>query len=54
MNALYLAFTRGWMVRIHRVTEQNEEKNKEFHMPVFVYVFTKFRKMPNMPSVSCT
>lgn len=40
----------GWMVRICRVIEGQDEA-REFHMPVFVYVFTKFRKMLNMTPI---
>ena len=41
------------MVRVCRVQEdkEEEENNTEFHMPVFVFVLTKFKKMPNMKQV---
>merc|ERR1712038_1325687 len=42
---------RGWPIRVCRVMEVNEEEDKEFHMPVFVFVFTKFKKMPNMKPI---
>ncbi|XP_064649297.1 eEF1A lysine and N-terminal methyltransferase-like [Lineus longissimus] len=38
----------GWPVRLHRVVEDpDKELEKEFHMPVFVFVMTKFMPMPN-------
>jgi SAM-dependent methyltransferase len=41
----------GWMTRICRVPESSgavaAEGRAEFQLPVFVFVFTKFRKMPN-------
>ncbi|XP_064615984.1 LOW QUALITY PROTEIN: eEF1A lysine and N-terminal methyltransferase-like [Liolophura sinensis] len=38
----------GWPVRIHQISEQtNPAEEKEFHMPVFLLVFTKFRKIPS-------
>ncbi|NWI66002.1 MET13 protein, partial [Todus mexicanus] len=34
----------GWVVRVHQVAGGEDEK--QFVLPVFVYVMTKFRKMP--------
>ena len=39
------------MVRICRVLDEKEEEEKEFYMPVFVFVLTKFKKMANMNQV---
>ncbi|XP_060064258.1 eEF1A lysine and N-terminal methyltransferase-like [Ylistrum balloti] len=42
----------GWPVRVHKVnTEDSENKEKEFNMPVFAAVFTKFKKLPNMKQI---
>lgn len=42
----------GWMVRVCRVDEsEKEEEKRDFHMPVFVFVLTKFKKMPNMKPI---
>ena len=44
---------RGWALRIHRIhTEDSENSEREFHMPVFALVFTKFKKTPGMPQVN--
>lgn len=46
-------YFRGWPVRIHKIdTENSENTDKDFHLPVFAVVFTKFKKMPNMKPVS--
>ena len=39
----------GWMTRICYVTQIDSKADdaKDFHMPVFAYVFTKFKPMPN-------
>ncbi|KAM6305409.1 eEF1A lysine and N-terminal methyltransferase isoform 2-T2 [Aegotheles albertisi] len=34
----------GWVVRVHQVTSSGDEQ--QFVLPVFVYVMTKFRKIP--------
>ncbi|OWF39956.1 methyltransferase-like protein 13 [Mizuhopecten yessoensis] len=42
----------GWPLRIHKVnTEDSENKDKEFNMPVFAVVLTKFKKLPNMKQI---
>ncbi|XP_048777270.2 eEF1A lysine and N-terminal methyltransferase-like isoform X2 [Ostrea edulis] len=42
----------GWPVRIHKIeTENSENTEKDFHLPVFATVFTKFKKMANMKSI---
>lgn len=42
----------GWPVRIHKIdTENSENTDKDFHLPVFAVVFTKFKKMPNMKPI---
>nr|XP_022321268.1 methyltransferase-like protein 13 [Crassostrea virginica]XP_022321269.1 methyltransferase-like protein 13 [Crassostrea virginica] len=42
----------GWPVRIHKIeTENSENTEKDFHLPVFALVFTKFKKMPNMKPI---
>ena len=54
MNILviYIITFRGWPVRIHKIeTENSENTEKDFHLPVFALVFTKFKKMPNMKPV---
>lgn len=53
-NLIYhLLYFRGWPVRIHKIdTENSENTDKDFHLPVFAIVFTKFKKMPNMKPVS--
>ncbi|KAJ8300922.1 hypothetical protein KUTeg_022441 [Tegillarca granosa] len=39
----------GWPLRVHKVvTENSENTDKEFHMPVFALVATKFKKIPGM------
>lgn len=39
-------------MRIHKIeTENSENTEKDFHLPVFATVFTKFKKMANMKSV---
>jgi hypothetical protein len=43
-------FFRGWPVRIHLINTDSSE-NKDFHMPVFAVVLTKFKKLPNMKQV---
>ncbi|ELU00523.1 hypothetical protein CAPTEDRAFT_136807 [Capitella teleta] len=45
---------QGWPVRICRVDKETGEAldpESEFQMPVFVYVFTRFKKMPNMKPI---
>lgn len=43
----------GWPVRILRCKEAEENKSPEERIfPVFAVVATKFKKMPNMPTVS--
>jgi len=44
----------GWMTRICRVpdAEQNDVGSDSFYLPVFAFVFTKFRKMPAINPVS--
>ena len=39
----------GWMTRICNITQIDNKTDdaKDFHMPVFAYVFTKFKPMPN-------
>lgn len=42
----------GWPVRVHKInTEDSENKDKEFNMPVFAVVLTKFKKLPNMKKI---
>ncbi|XP_062584917.1 eEF1A lysine and N-terminal methyltransferase-like [Saccostrea cucullata] len=42
----------GWPVRIHKIeTENSENTDKDFTLPVFAVVFTKFKKMPNMKPI---
>ncbi|XP_033732482.1 eEF1A lysine and N-terminal methyltransferase-like [Pecten maximus] len=42
----------GWPIRIHKVnTEDSENKDKEFNMPVFAVILTKFKKLPNMKQI---
>ena len=42
------------MTRICRVPYSgNDTQGRDFHLPVFVFVFTKFRKMPNAKMVRC-
>ncbi|XP_078417707.1 eEF1A lysine and N-terminal methyltransferase isoform X3 [Cetorhinus maximus] len=36
---------QGWPVRIHTVEEQSTA-NRQFMMPVFIFIFTKFKKIP--------
>lgn len=46
---------RGWPVRICRVekdTGEAADPEREFQMPVFVYVLTKLKKLPGMQPVS--
>lgn len=53
MYQLLHVYFRGWPVRIHKIdTENSENTEKDFHLPVFAVVFTKFKKMPNMKPVS--
>lgn len=53
MYQLLHVYFRGWPVRIHKIdTENSENTDKDFHLPVFAVVFTKFKKMPNMKPVS--
>ena len=44
-------YFRSWMIRICRVLDEKEDHN-EPQLPVFVFVLTKFKKMPNIASVS--
>ena len=46
-----LNYFRSWMIRICRVLDEKEDHN-EPQLPVFVFVLTKFKKMPNVASVS--
>ncbi|XP_069121308.1 eEF1A lysine and N-terminal methyltransferase-like [Argopecten irradians] len=42
----------GWPIRVHKVnTEDSENKDKEFNMPVFAVILTKFKKLPNMKQI---
>lgn len=43
----------GWMVRVCRMSDVDNANDgrKEFKLPVFVFVFTKFRKMINSVSI---
>ncbi|XP_062613580.1 eEF1A lysine and N-terminal methyltransferase-like [Saccostrea cucullata] len=42
----------GWPVRIHKIeTENSENTDKDFTLPVFAVVFTKFKKMSNMKPI---
>ncbi|XP_053398790.1 eEF1A lysine and N-terminal methyltransferase-like [Mercenaria mercenaria] len=44
---------KGWAVRIHRIhTEESGNSDREFHMPVFAMIFTKFKKNPKLPQVT--
>ncbi|XP_014678496.1 PREDICTED: methyltransferase-like protein 13 [Priapulus caudatus] len=43
--------SRGWMVRVHKLTDADEDKEQTSYFPVFVFVFTKFKKMANMTKV---
>ncbi|XP_067893889.1 eEF1A lysine and N-terminal methyltransferase isoform X1 [Heterodontus francisci] len=38
---------QGWPVRIHTIEEQSMA-NRQFVMPVFVFIFTKFKKIPGV------
>ena len=51
-----IADCRGWMIRVCRVEkgEEGREGKKGSHMPVFVFILTKFKKMANISSVSVT
>ncbi|XP_060602078.1 eEF1A lysine and N-terminal methyltransferase-like [Ruditapes philippinarum] len=43
---------KGWAVRIHRIhTEESGNSDKDFHMPVFALIFTKFKKNPKLPKI---
>ncbi len=42
----------GWPIRVCRVEDSDDDDSREFHMPVFAFVLTKFKKMPNMSQVS--
>lgn len=43
---------KGWAVRIHRVhTEDSGNIDKDFLMPVFALVFTKFKKNPSLRQI---
>lgn len=39
----------GWPIRIHLIN--TDTSDKEFHMPVFAVVLTKFKKLPNMKQI---
>ena len=48
-----LCHCRGWMTRICRVPLFGDSvQDRDFQMPVFAFVFTKFRKMPDAKPVS--
>jgi hypothetical protein len=50
--AIIISLFRGWAVRIHRIlTEESGNSDKDFHMPVFALIFTKFKKNPKLPKV---
>ncbi|XP_067845854.1 eEF1A lysine and N-terminal methyltransferase [Heptranchias perlo] len=44
-KALSYFHQEGWPVRIHTIEEESSAR-RQFVMPVFVFVFTKFRKVP--------
>eukprot|EP00058_Branchiostoma_floridae_P014709 XP_002600197.1 hypothetical protein BRAFLDRAFT_204501 [Branchiostoma floridae] len=42
----------GWITRVHKVSDSDRETSqKEMPLPVFIFVFTKFRKMPQMNKI---
>lgn len=42
----------AWPIRVHRIqTTKEDDKEKEFSLPVFAVVITKFKKMPNMKQI---
>ncbi|XP_052790204.1 eEF1A lysine and N-terminal methyltransferase-like [Mya arenaria] len=43
---------RSWAVRIHKInTDNSEGSEKDFNMPVFAVVCTKFKKNPQLPQI---
>ncbi|XP_066286326.1 eEF1A lysine and N-terminal methyltransferase-like isoform X1 [Branchiostoma lanceolatum] len=42
----------GWITRVHKVSDSDRETSqKEMPLPVFIFVFTKFKKMPQMNKI---
>ncbi|KAI8512371.1 Methyltransferase-like protein 13 [Branchiostoma belcheri] len=42
----------GWITRVHKVSDSDREMSqKEMPLPVFIFVFTKFKKMPQMNKI---
>ena len=39
------------MVRVCRVPDKQEAEDTDFHLPIFVIVLTKFKKLPEMKQV---
>lgn len=51
-KVLQIFSDKGWFLRIHRINvEESGNADKDFYMPVFALVFTKFKSNPHMPSV---
>ncbi|KAI0218062.1 eEF1A lysine and N-terminal methyltransferase [Lamellibrachia satsuma] len=51
LAAVLRYFTKeSWMVRVCRVLEEREDDH-ELQLPVFIFVLTKFKKMPNIQSI---
>ncbi|KAL4223238.1 Methyltransferase-like protein 13 [Mactra antiquata] len=42
---------RGWAVRIHRIQTEDSDSKKDFQMPVFALIFTKFKPNPKLPQI---
>ena len=42
------------MTRVCYIAQPDKQTEQDFHMPVFAYVFTKFKPLPNMTPVRNT
>ncbi|PIK59179.1 putative methyltransferase-like protein 13-like [Apostichopus japonicus] len=45
-NALQFFVERGWMTRIHCLPKDKSANEADFPLPVFTFIFTKFKKIP--------
>lgn len=51
-KVIHIFADKGWAVRVHRIhTDDSDSADREFHMPVFALVLTKFKKNPKLPQI---
>ncbi|XP_074654403.1 eEF1A lysine and N-terminal methyltransferase-like [Tubulanus polymorphus] len=53
INKLLTYFSKeGWPICVHRLDDESDVKpGEQFKLPVFVFILTKFRRMPNAPKI---